>query len=62
MTGLWRSPGFLAVWRGRCVLIHDAGEAADEAQVSPRQKMGAAQDDLRAGSGFAIPETPSAGR
>jgi hypothetical protein len=39
----------------------DAEGAADEAQVSPLQEMGAAQDDLCAGSSFAILEATSAG-
>ena len=49
------------MWRDRCVLTYGAGEAAGEAQISPIQEMVAAQDDLRAGSGFAIPQAPSAG-
>ncbi len=61
MMGLWKSLESRAVWRGQCVLTHDVGEAADEAQVSPIQEMGAAQDDLCAGSDFAIPEAASAG-
>ncbi len=48
------------MWRGRCVLIHDAEGAADEAQLSQVQELGAAQDDLWAGRGHAIPEAASA--
>jgi hypothetical protein len=33
----------------------------DQTQASQVQEMGAAQDDLRAGSDFAIPEATSAG-
>jgi hypothetical protein len=61
MRGLWKSPESRAVWHGRCAHIHDAEEAAGEAQISPIQEMVAAPDDLRAGSGFAILEATTAG-
>jgi hypothetical protein len=56
MTGLWKSPESRAVWRALLDGIHGAAGGGDEAQVSPIQEMGAAQDDLRAGGGFAISE------
>jgi hypothetical protein len=62
MTGLWRLPESLAVWRGLLGGILGAAGDGDEAQVSPLQEMGAAQGDPRAGSSFAIPEATSAGR
>ena len=61
MTGLWKSPESRAVWRALLGGIHDAEEVTDEAQVSSIQEVGAAQDDLRAGSDSAIPAATSAG-
>jgi hypothetical protein len=61
MMGLWRLPESLAAWRALLGGIRGAAEGGDEAQVSQVKEVGAAQDDLRAGSDFAIPEATSAG-
>ncbi len=49
------------MWRVLLGSILGAAGGGDEAQVSQVQEMDAAQVDLHAGSGLAIPETPSAG-
>ncbi len=48
-------------WRALLDGTRGAAGGGDEAQVSPVQEVGAAQDDLRAGFSFTFPEATSAG-
>ncbi len=62
LEALWYpAPIYQETGEGHLSLADDIAGGDDEAQVSPVQEMGAAQDDLRAGSDFAIPEATSAG-